>query len=59
MKVLLRHVPSTEKEYVDLAGVPRVDDEIHWPNRILRVHSVKWFPLSEDGAVACLYVSTP
>ena len=58
MKVLLRHVPSTEKEYVELAGVPQAGEEIHWPERILKVHSVKWFPLSDDGPVACLYVST-
>lgn len=64
MKVLLRHVPSTGTEYVDLAGIPQVDDEIHWPDRILRVHSVKWFPLpggtplvGDDSPVACLYVS--
>ena len=64
MKILLRHLggfdDGSRKEEVELAGVPRRDDEIHWPDRILRVIKVMWFP-SEGNPhehAACLYVET-
>lgn len=63
MKVLLRHVwDNTKKETVELAGMPAKGDEIHWPDRILRVElPPKWFPMTPTadnihGHAACLYV---
>lgn len=61
MKILLRHAMGDQKETVELAGVPRKGDEIHWADRILKVVlEPKWFPLytadNPHGHVACLYV---
>lgn len=61
MRILLRHYggmhAGEKKEYVLLHSVPAVGDEIHWPNRILRVTKVIWFANVEVGhAQVCLNV---
>lgn len=66
MKILLRHYGSlsddgSRKEVVELASVPALGDEIHWPERILKVLKVMWFPedkkTNPHGHVACLNVA--
>lgn len=66
MKILLRHLASgidgdgTRKETVELATVPHEGEEIHWPERILRVYKTIHFPdVKEGDHVACLYVTEP